>query len=502
MNREKKHPGDLHTVAGQTLWNLAGMLTPLLVALVAIPVLIDHLGKERFGVLGIVGLLIGYLSVFDLGIGQAQAYLIADARGRGEEARIPMLFQTSLILILILGAAIAGLFALGSDYVAHHVLEVPAGMQEEIERSLKVAAFAIPFAILAPCLIATLEAFQEFRIINLVRIPTSASYFLAPLLVIPFTETLPPVILAMIAGRIIETCAFFWCCQRRIHGIFGHWQFSRLTGARILKFGGWMTTSNIVLPLMIHGDRFILGALRSLVLVTYYITPAELIIRLLVLPRALVTVLFPNLTMRFAGGTAGIGDLISQSFRLLLGVLTMVVMGLILFGPWALGLWLSEDFRLSSGGILRWLSLGVLFLSLAYIPQYMIQASGRPKVTAILHLCEIPLYIGLASLGVYLGDSEGIAIAWAIRCALDLGMMLLLARRYLPDLRQGLRPILWRLAVVMVFLTGLALWPDGTGFPLAQLTWVPVTLALVWFGIFGQAERAMLLMPVKRWIRS
>ena len=58
-------------LARNTIWNLVGEGAPLLVGVVAIPILIHALGTARFGILMIVWMLIGYLGLFDLGMGRA-----------------------------------------------------------------------------------------------------------------------------------------------------------------------------------------------------------------------------------------------------------------------------------------------------------------------------------------------------------------------------------------------------------------------------------------------
>ena len=50
-------------------WNLAGLVLPLAAALVAVPGLVRALGPERFGVLTLAWALVGYFTLFDLGIG-------------------------------------------------------------------------------------------------------------------------------------------------------------------------------------------------------------------------------------------------------------------------------------------------------------------------------------------------------------------------------------------------------------------------------------------------
>ncbi len=492
MAEEGPDPGDLKTVAGQSLWNLAGLTIPLLLALVSIPLLVEHLGKERFGVLGIVGLVIGYMSVFDLGLGQAQAYFIADRRGRGREDEAPVVFWTGISLIFLLSLVFGILvFALGG-WFARDVLEVGSALEGEVVAAFRVVPFVVPLVMLAPCLIATLEAYQEFRLINLVRIPTGASYFLAPLAVLPFTNSLVAVVLALGVGRLLEVAVFFFFCRRRVGGGIVP-RPSPLYARQMFGFGGWMTVTNIVQPAMIHGDRFFLGGMKGLVAVAYYVTPAELIVRLLVVPRSLVTVLFPNLTMRFAGDRRGVADLYAQCMFLLLFLLSVGALLLIVFGPWALGLWLGDDFRQNSGPVLRWLSVGIVALSLAYVPQFLIQASGKPSHTGLAHLCELPVYVLLAWFGIQWGGVVGAAVAWTARGLIDLCLMLVLARRRMPDAAGMTARLVPAVAAAVVVLCGATFLPDsavgmGAG---AMLILVAVTAG--WCVLLGPAEKELLL---------
>lgn len=57
-------------LARNVLWNLLGNGAPLLVALPAIPLLIEGLGTARFVVLTLAWMVVGYFSLFDLGLGR------------------------------------------------------------------------------------------------------------------------------------------------------------------------------------------------------------------------------------------------------------------------------------------------------------------------------------------------------------------------------------------------------------------------------------------------
>src|SRR6266446_8547520 len=130
----KNHNGHLTSgrlLARNTVWNLLGSGAPMVVAVFSIPILIRGLGKERFGALTLAWALIGYASLFDLGLGRALTQLVAKKLGAGEDREVPALVWTSLLLMLALGAVGAVGVAAISPWLVHHVLKIPEPLQSE-----------------------------------------------------------------------------------------------------------------------------------------------------------------------------------------------------------------------------------------------------------------------------------------------------------------------------------------------------------------------------------
>ena len=83
--------------------NLAGYALPLLAAVVAVPVLLERLGPERFGLVALAWTVVGAVAVLDLGTSRAVTKLAAECLGRADRDRLPALTGTAAVLALAVG---------------------------------------------------------------------------------------------------------------------------------------------------------------------------------------------------------------------------------------------------------------------------------------------------------------------------------------------------------------------------------------------------------------
>src|SRR5215217_3531342 len=145
--------------------NLGGWILPMGVALVTVPLLIRGLGTERFGVLTLSWVIIGYFGLFDFGLGRALTKLLAERIGSDREGEIPELVWTALFLMLVLGIVGALLLAVASPWMVRDVLRVSPGLEAETQRSFQLLAFSLPWVISTAGLLGTLEASQRFGVV-------------------------------------------------------------------------------------------------------------------------------------------------------------------------------------------------------------------------------------------------------------------------------------------------------------------------------------------------
>lgn len=435
MNGTTKNNANLTSgrlLARNTVWNLIGNGAPLLLAVFCIPILIRGLGKERFGVLALAWALIGYASLFDMGLGRALTQLVAQRLGSGEDHEIPALAWTSLLLMLAWGVVGTAAVVAISPWLVHHALKIPEALQAETVRAFYLLGLSVPVVITSTGLRGLLEAHQRFKLVSALRVPLGVFTFVGPLMVLPFSRSLTPIVGVLVAGRVASCLAYLLACFQVVPELRRRVAWHRPSAGPLVRFGVWMTVTNIVGPLMVTLDRFFIGALVSMTAVAYYATPYEVVTKLLLLPGALVGVMFPAFSTGFAQDRGRTAILYGRSIKSLFLVLFPIMLCTVALAQDGLKLWLGADFAQHSFRVLQWLAVGVFINSLAYVPFAFLQGAGRPDLTATLHLVELPLYLGMLLWLIRVDSIEGAAIAWTARVAVDALFLFGLAKRYLP----------------------------------------------------------------------
>jgi O-antigen/teichoic acid export membrane protein len=426
------------SIARNTLLNFGGLGIPLLVGVAVMPVITSNMGATRFGLLGLTLALLEYSGLFDLGLGRATTKHVAEKLATGQD-EISHLVVGSVLSQLAFGAAGGILFALAAPILANQVFVIPADMKAEAISVFRVLGALIPATLLLVSLRGVLEAAHRFDLSNAIRIPSSLTSFLIPAIASSNGYTLPSIMAMFFVARICF-CVFSAIAVKRAlpqlkFTLPDDWSVLR----PLLTFGGWMSVSNVISPLLIYLDRFMLGAFVGLSAVGYYTAPFDGVVRMLIVPGSLVNALFPSVSaMHATGDRDGIRRVFSKAVRNMSLVLAVPALVLILFGPMLLRFWLGEAFAASGGTAVRILAFGVLMNSLAHVPSSFIVAIGRPDVNAKFHMLELLIHLPIAWWLIHKFGVTGAATAWTIRVTFDAGLLFTALSRLLDT-------PLWRL---------------------------------------------------------
>lgn len=418
-------------MARNTIWQVVGQLLPLFIAAVSIPLLLKRIGVDRFGVLTLAWALVGYFSLFDLGLGRALTKVVSDRLAAGKDHEVAAASWTALTMMAGVGFIFTVAIWFRCDWIARSLMKVPPSLVSETTRSLYPLALSIPVITVTTGLRGILEAQHRFGMVNIVRAIMGAYSFLGPLAAAFFSPSLFPLITVLVAGRIVAALVHFYLCLRTTPSLKQGFFFDRGTVSELMSTGSWITVSNLVGPLMVYTDRFVISAMLSVSLVAYYTTPFELVSKLWLVPGAVTGVLFPAFAALAVIDHQKLERTYSRGVRACFLLLFPFVFLIFLFAPEGLHLWLGPVFAQKSTVILRWLAVGVFVNSMSQIPYVLLQAVNRPDIPGKIHLVEIPLYLGAAVLAIKHFGLPGAAAVWALRLILEAAALAFFARKTL-----------------------------------------------------------------------
>ena len=434
-----------------TSYNLIGLGAPLLVAIVSIPILIEGLGSDRFGLLVLIWAIVSYFGLFDLGLGRALTQQLARTFAGENSKDAGTIVATASVVMMGLGIFAGLILAAIAPYGVNLIHGVPD--QREAIHSVYAMAIAMPAIVLTSAFRGVLEAKHAFGTVNLIRLPMGLFTFLGPVAVVVYGQPRLDWIAGLLAiGRVIACVVHAWYAWRILGNDRGSLRVRVALVKPLCVTGGWMTVSNLISPLMGYVDRFLIGAIVSVAAVTYYAIPHELVSKLWIVPGALTAVLFPTFAAQIVHRDKQASALFRQAVHWLYVFLLPVTLALALFAKEVLTLWISADFSHQSAILLQIFSVGILINCLAHVPFTFIQGVGKPKLTALIHIVEFPFFLGALWLLTSAYGILGTAFAWLARMVVDTLLMFIVSS---PLLGRGVKKTL-NPRVVALALLGVA----------------------------------------------
>jgi O-antigen/teichoic acid export membrane protein len=486
------------SLAGNTLWNLFGNCFPVIVAVVCLPILKRGLGTERLGIISLAWVVIGYFSLFDLGLSRALTKLVSEKIGQGRQAEIPSMVWTSLFLMTGVGLVGSLLTFFLTPLLIDRLLKVPASLSHEALGSFYWLGAAVPVVVITAGLRGVLEAVQHFRLATAIRIPMGIFTYLGPAALMPFTHSLIPIIAVLVLGRVLACAAHFWACFHVMPALWHGFGFHAPSVKPLFLFGGWMTVSNVLGPLMVTFDRFLIGSIISIAAVAYYSIPYEVVTKLWLISTALVGVLFPVFSATSFADRTRLAFLYESGVKYIFIVLLPVTLLLVIFAPEGLGVWLGSDFAHNSATVARLLAVAVLMNSMAHVPFAHIQSVGRPDVTAKFHLIELPIYIAMLFFLARSFGITGVAVAWLLRVLIDTFLLFWFSSRLLPECRFILTRLPLMMASVLAINLAAALITGMAFKVIVACAMLFVAVPALWLWFFTPAQRAPFIYLLQR----
>ncbi len=286
-----------------TIYNALSSLAALAVGFFLAPLLLRHLGVDRFGFWSLIWAITGSLALVDLRIGAAVTRFAADAWTRGSVERLSRLASTALTFYLALGllevAAAAALLVAPSRVP----FEFPAAVAAEGSVTLvaAVAVFAVNSA--ASVFVGLLQGLQRFDLTALVAIAATGGRAVGVVAVLALGGGLRELVLVEGIIALFQGAVGWQQCRRLLPSLrLARSGFVGSVFRELGAFGAKLQVAHLAHLTSFHGDKLLLSLFLGLPAVAFYELGSKVAYLMRGLPLLLVSAAGPAASALEAGG--------------------------------------------------------------------------------------------------------------------------------------------------------------------------------------------------------
>ena len=421
--------------AGAAL-NYVVIILNMIVGLLYTPYMLRMMGQSEYGLYSLVASVISYLTILDLGFGNAIIRYTAKYRAEGKLKEQYEMFGMFLVLYVIIGI-IAFLAGLGLYYNVNALFGDTMTL-EELEKAKIMMLFLIfNVAVTFPMSIfgSVISAYERFvfpRVINIIRIILNTVIMIC-LLEMGY-KAVAMVILQTVFNISTLIINYFYCKYKlHIKLYFCNFQWGLLKEISIYSF--WIFLNVIMDRIYWSTGQFVLGALVGTTAVAVFAVAIQLEHLYMQFSSAISGVFLPKVTAMVARNNdrKEISNLFIKTGRIQYIILAFILSGFIVFGRDFIILWAGSEYEEA------YLITLLFFVSLT-IPLIqnlgitILQARNQMKFRSILYI--VIAVVSLVFQIVLAKQFSGFGCAIAIAGALFLGQGLIMNIYYLT--KQGL----------------------------------------------------------------
>ena len=435
----------------------------MIIGLVYTPILIRNLGQSEYGLYSLIASVISYLTVLDLGFGNAITIYTSRYIAKGENEKAQKLHGTFFLIYILIGivTAVAGfILYLNVDNMFGNTLTTVELDKAKILMLILTFNLVVtfPFSIFS-AIISAHEKFVFSRSINILRI------ILQPLIMLPLlfwgakSITLVIVITVLNILTLLINAIF---CFKKLDVKFKFGKLEKGLLKEICGYSFFIFLNIIIDKVNWSVDQFILGTIVGTSAVALYATAAQLNSMYLNFSTAISGVLLPKVTKMEANNASDkeFTDIFIRTGRIQYVVLALIITGFVLFGKEFIEMiWVGKEYT-ESYYIACILMIPLTIPLIQNVGLSILQAKNRYKYRTMIFIgiavLNIAISIPLANIYGGIGTALGTAIS------LLLGQGIILNIYYWKKIKIDI-PKFWKeilkmsLPIILVFLFGMFL---------------------------------------------
>lgn len=470
------------------------------------PFMLRMMGQNEYGLYSLVASVVAYLTVLDLGFGNAIIRYTAKFRAENKQKEQYEMFGMFFILYCCIGI-IAFIIGLGLYFNVDNLFERSMNVEELQKIQIMMLLMVFNIALTFPMSIwgSIITAYENFvfqKVVNIIRIILNP---IVMIILLYMGYKAIAMVIVITCFNITTLCLNAWYCKHKLNIKikFGHFNWKFLREISIYSF--WIFLEAIMNRIYWSSGQFILGIFRGATVVAVYAVAIQLNNIFIGFSTSISGVFLPKVTAMVAQGNSekAISDLFIRTGRIQYIIMAFILTGFILFGKSFIILWAGNNYKDAY-------YIALLFFIPLTIPLIqnlgitILQARNQMKFRSILYVI-----ISIGSLGISIPLSKlygGIGCAIGTSIALILGQIIAMNIYYQKKIHINILQF-WREILKMSlspFIIGLISWYILTYIPqnnvitlsLSILCFCIIYIPCIWFTCMNKQERNLFYKPI------
>lgn len=360
-----------------------GFLWPLVLTLFITPVILDGLGKEKFGIWVIVSSFIGILGLLNLGLSSASLKYLSEYYSKKDYRKFNIVFTWNFIIYSTMGFLGIVVTWLTRKIIAEKVINVDPNLVSLTSSVLFIASFVFATKLFRIAFFSAFKAIQNYKIFAFFESLYSSAFAVFAFIVLRRGLGLKGLVtLHLILGLLFLGGYYFKLKEinRNFRFTFSYDSLVK----KLLNFSFYSFLSNIFGVLYEHADKLIISNMLGTTLLTYYALPYILARKVQVLFANLTHNLFPKVSeLDTLGNRERLQQMYIHGTKLLWFLISLLTLPIFLSAKELLVLWVGTEIATKSWVIFRILLITFTVGSVNVIPYYFFYGLDKPKLNMI-----------------------------------------------------------------------------------------------------------------------
>jgi O-antigen/teichoic acid export membrane protein len=392
----------------------------LAVSLLVMPILLNDVGIEQYGIWVLVSAIVGYIALVQVDVMRGTSRFIAFHAARNELDTVRDIVAFSLSWFSVLAVLLTPAAWLVGTYLLPH-LGVPANLSL-LARNVFMLAFAhyCVGRILSP-LRGLMAGLERFWVASAANVGGYLVYGALVIVLLAEGVGLYSLPIALITRSVFVAAVCYVAGRRLIGRVFGSPRLDKGVRGALLRFGGWHQVNYGARVVNQETDALLIGAWVNIDSVGHYGIASRLTEFVRVFPLSVLPPLLPAATaIHSEGDSRRLADVVLQAGRLI-GLLTLGIAGFVIAAnPLILTFWLGTTYPqvwaitallVAAFGVSNLIQAGATVLSAMGKPRYETEYAVLGAVVNIAATVALGLTFGLY--GILAGSLIGAVVSTA-----------------------------------------------------------------------------------------